>query len=568
MISVYHKKTSIDLGPRKIELLKKYKWIVNRGRKDPVWFIEKFLDVQLTDFQRWIIASSWTKQTVCWVCSRNTGKSFLAALYMMARAILFPSSKIWIMSYTANQAQDTFTKIEDIAKHNVSSVSNENCIFMNEVVKSQANSDGFTHDKQNYRTVLFNGSTITTLVGKGESVVGKRSNLSVFDEAALISDDFFVRAEPFTTQSSDFVTGESIDMEVYPNNLPNQNLYISSAGDTSGHLWAVYKDCAKRMAMGFDDCFVADISCELPLHPTINGKKYPPLFDKAKVDSMMRSNPYRALREYYNLFDQTGGTDMVIGRDAILRNEQNYLPVFKNRNPDAIYGLFYDPSHQLDNSFVLIGEFFKDPEKGWMVRLINGINLLHTLPNGDKKPMRTPEQLEWIRRLMLDYNGDYEEWEKIHMAIDPGSGGGGMIYSDFLIQEWQDEFGRWHHGVIDMDDEASALEADKFPMAVKGVLQLPSAIKFKNDQYAAVSEMVSQDLVIFPPSLPGNGKLNIDGKKVTLTKEETRALLEMDLMKEEVLLMRKTKTEAGNIRYALQADKQRSAHKIIVRKWV
>lgn len=259
---------------------------------------------------------------------------------------------------------------------------------------------------------------------------------------------------------------------------------------------------------------------------------------------------------------------MVIGRDAILRNEQNYLPVFKNRNPDAIYGLFYDPSHQLDNSFVLIGEFFRDPEKGWMVRLINGINLLHTLPNGDKKPMRTPEQLEWIRRLMLDYNGDYEEWEKIHMAIDPGSGGGGMIYSDFLIQEWQDEFGRWHHGVIDMDDEASALEADKFPMAVKGVLQLPSAIKFKNDQYAAVSEMVSQDLVIFPPSLPGNGKLNIDGKKVTLTKEETRALLEMDLMKEEVLLMRKTKTEAGNIRYALQADKQRSAHKVIVRKWV
>ena len=40
-----------------------------------------------------------------------------------------------------------------------------------------------------------------------------------------------------------------------------------------------------------------------------------------------------------------------------------------------------------------------------------------------------------------------------------------------------------------------------------------------------------------------------------------RALLEMDLLREEITMMRKTKTEAGNIRYALQADVQRKAHK-------
>ena len=89
------------------------------------------------------------------------------------------------------------------------------------------------------------------------------------------------------------------------------------------------------------------------------------------------------------------------------------------------------------------------------MRLVNGINLLQELPNGDKKPMRSPEQLAWVRQLMLDYNGPYEEYDKIHVAVDPGAGGGGMIYSDFLIQEWQDENGRWHHGVIDMEDESS-----------------------------------------------------------------------------------------------------------------
>ncbi len=79
--------------------------------------------------------------------------------------------------------------------------------------------------------------------------------------------------------------------------------------------------------------------------------------------------------------------------------------------------------------------------------------------------------------------------------------------------------------------------------------------------FSALSEMSQEDLIIWPKSLPSNGKVEIDGKLVTLTLEETKSLLEIDLMKEEIWMMRKTKTEAGNIRYALQADKQRTAHK-------
>lgn len=558
MISVYTKQTEINLGPRKIELLEKYTNIVNRGRKDPVWFIQNFLGVELTDFQKWIINSAWTKQTVCLVCSRNTGKSFIASLYIMARAILFPSSKIYIMSGTLKQAQDTFTKMEDIAKHNINSVKGGECIFANEVVRNQANTDGFLHDKQGYSTELYNGSTIVTLVGKAESVIGKRSNLSVYDEAAIISEEFFSRTEPFTAQSADFATG--VDMGVYPKNLPNQNLYLSSAGTTNDRLYRVYKDCAKRMAMGFDDCFVADISCEIPLNPTINGKKYPPLFNRDEVDRMMRSNPYRGLREYYNLFDQMGGTDLVVSRDMVLRSEQEYLPVFSNQNEDSIYGIIFDPALQADNAFVLIPEYFKDPDRGWMMKIVNGINLLQTLPNGDKKPMRSTEQLEEIHNLMRRYNGKHEEYKKIHVMIDPGSGGGGRIHADYLIQEWKDEFGIWHHGIYDDNDETSKLESVKFPKAIPGVLSLPSAVKYKNEMFSALSEMAQEDLIIWPKSLSTNGKIEIDGAWVSLTTEEQRALLEIDLLKEEIWMMRKTKTEAGNVRYALQVDKQRTAH--------
>ena len=208
MISVYNKEIAINLGPRKIELLDSYCAVINRGRKDPVWFIENFLGVQLMDFQKWIINSAWTKETVCLVCSRNTGKSFIASLYIMTRSILFPGCKIWIMSQTAKQAQDTFRKMEDLAKHNIDSVKGGDNIFANEVIKNNANTDGFLHDKQGYSTMLHNLSSIVTLVGKAENVVGKRSNLSVYDEAALIDEEFFSRTEPFTTQSADFATGE------------------------------------------------------------------------------------------------------------------------------------------------------------------------------------------------------------------------------------------------------------------------------------------------------------------------------------------------------------------------
>lgn len=561
MVSVYKRKTDIGLGPRRVELLQRYQTLVNRGREDPAWFIETFFDVKLLDYQKWMVNNAWTKKTVVFLCSRNTGKSFISGLYMMARALLFPSSKIWIMSGNASQAQDTFTKIEDLAKHNITSVKNDDCIFLNEILKG-SNGDGFVHKPDSYSVQLYNGSTITTLVGRAESIVGKRSDLSVFDEAGIMSRDFFVRTEPFTTQSKDFVTGEGIDLDIYPQMLPTQNLYLSSAGDTNGRLWEVYKDCAKRMMMGFDDCFVADIGCDIPLNPTMHGKKYAPLFDKSKVDSMMRTNPYRALREYYNIFDQIGGTDMVIGRDVILRNEKEYLPVFSNLDEEVIYGLFYDPALQADNSFCLIAEYRNTKKNGWVMRLVNGINLLQTLPNGDKKPMRSTEQLEWIRRLMLKYNGKYQEYEKIHLSIDPGSGGGGRIYGDFLIQEWQDENGNWHHGVIDENDDDFKQEAEKYPLVVPGVLTfMESQGGGKTNQYNAVQEMCNQDLVTFPKPPPYDGKLcDESGMIHELSPEEISALTEIDLLKEELCLMRKTKTEAGNIKYALVADRARSAH--------
>lgn len=181
MISVYSKKTEIELSQRKIEVIEKYNKIIQYGRINPVWFIENVFKVELLDYQKWVIMNSWTTEKAIWVCSRNTGKTFMGSLYIMAKNLLFPSFETWLMSLTAGQAQGLFKKMEDIAKHNIASLVGSSDVFKNEVIKSQANTDGFLHGQTSYKCELYNGSAITSLVGKPETIVGKRSNLNAYD---------------------------------------------------------------------------------------------------------------------------------------------------------------------------------------------------------------------------------------------------------------------------------------------------------------------------------------------------------------------------------------------------
>lgn len=76
------------------EYLKILQW----GRKYPTRFIEKILEIQLTDHQKYILLSAWIARDVCIVASRSSGKSFLMAVYIMARCLLFPNYVVALMA--------------------------------------------------------------------------------------------------------------------------------------------------------------------------------------------------------------------------------------------------------------------------------------------------------------------------------------------------------------------------------------------------------------------------------------------------------------------------------------
>lgn len=553
MISVYANKTAIEANPRRIEAMQKYNKLIAWGRANPTRFIELVFKIELIDYQKWLILNTWTAEKAVWVCSRNAGKSFLMGVYIMAKALLFPKFYVYIMSNVGSQAQDSFLKIENIAKHNIASLIGTSDVFFNELVKSNANSDGFTHGSSSYECSLYNGSTITSLVGKAQNIVGKRSNLNIYDEAGKIDKDFFALTEPFTTQNIDFKTGGGYDTKVFPLGIQTQNLYASSAEGVDSHLWDMYKDCAKNMLMGVPGFFAADINCDLPLKPYINGIEVNPLLKQSEIDAAMRTNERRALREYYNIFDTSGGSDAAVSRSSILRNTKRYLPIDRHQGGNHKYIICWDPARTNDNSTVLIAEEYEDKDKGTKLKLVNSINLIEVISPTLKKPLPTPEQVDWIRKLIVLYNGDAPDYQNVKVYLDGGSGGGKNI-PDYLVQDWVDETGQLRRGIIDKESDIGKQLAPKFPHA-KECLQIiiPNSPKdIRNLMFEAMGEMTSQDLIDFPDTdLREEVKELDDGTTKRLTKEEVRALVEFDLLKEEIMAVQKFKTSEGNIKFAL-----------------
>ena len=120
----------------KMDLVEFLQW----GRRNPSRFIEEVFNVQLMDYQRYLIDNSWNKPFVAWAMSRNGGKSVLAALFIMAKMLLIPGFKAYILAGVGSQSIELFTKMEQFAMKNIASFTNLNDVFeltndMNENIK-------------------------------------------------------------------------------------------------------------------------------------------------------------------------------------------------------------------------------------------------------------------------------------------------------------------------------------------------------------------------------------------------------------------------------------------------
>ena len=404
-------------------------------------------------------------------------------------------------------------------------------VFKNEIQIHNSAGDGFSHSSNGFNYNLYNGSYTQTLNSNIDKKRGARGNV-IFDECGFLSEEMMNVYGAFAIVNKSFKSGrdgngnmiDSVRLRTLPKEIPNQLFYISSASSTDTKFYSFFREFSKRMFMGDKRYFVAVITCDIPLHPTIRGKLMNPLFESSIIESELRTNPDKARRQYYCEFTTDAGTDAIIKRSVIVRNEETRKPLLFNDTGDKKFVICYDPARSRDNSVILVAEIYDyiriDGSIDKRMRFVNCINLVD-VGKKIKSPMQTPDQIKYLKKVIDDYNGGADAYGNIiGVFVDAGSGGGGVNIADFLMPDWTDKDGIIHRGLI--DKEYSAEYVKKFPNAVDKLI-LVSPSQYKSEMFESMIELMNQDKVSFTSPYDNKDYLtvfDIDEKQTSNKREK------------------------------------------------
>ena len=593
---VFIKPNDYSMSQRKLERYEQIAKIKAYYQRNPVKFMQEVLGAELFDAQAYCVQMSWNKPYVLWVCSRGFGKSSIIDLILMTKGMLFNNYWSYIASGSGDQAIQTFKTLENIANRNIESMTCLTDVFKQQIEIKNAAGDGFVHNPSGHFYSLYNGSFTKTLNSNVDRRRGARGNLVVFDECGWLDQNMMQVYAAFTIVNKDLKLGGNIDSETIkaiPKEIPNQLFYISSASSIDTPFYEKYRDFSKQMILGNKDYFVADINCDVVIRGTVGGKIYPAsLLTQETVDAEMRNNQEKAMREYYNRFTEDGGVNQIIKRALITRNSYVRPPILYNETSKRKFVLAYDPARSTDNSILSIGELKYDEQRGYTMDIVNCISFVD-IGLKRKTPMMTQDQINEIHKILLDYNGDVVDYDNIEIFLaDAGSGGGGNSWvRDALIVDWTDVNGVTHKGLIDKDYAPEYVS--RYPNT-SNKLKLIEPSKYKSEMFEALIKMVEANLITFTDTYDNRGYLSINEvdqnaliknrtsimakldqenlsqseyedrleeelskldiskyKTYKLSPDEEVALKQIDMMKEEIVNICRTKRESGKDMFKL-----------------
>lgn len=545
--TVYVKPGTYAMSSRKLEALIEIAYIQRYYQCNPVRFIDNFFNIELLDAQAYIVQRTWNCPNVLVLASRGFGKSTVIDLIVMAKDMLFNNIWTYIASGTGGQAEQTFTKLEQIANDGIDEMrGSTGYIFKNEVEINNAAGDGFSHGSNGFKYSLYNGSFTQTLNSNIDAKRGARGSV-IFDECGFLSAEMLKVYGAFAAVNKNFALGKdrdghSIDpirLRTFATNIPNQKFYISSASSTDTEFYRLYREFSKKQLMGDRDYCVVQVDCDVVLRPTKHGEVVNALLTRSTIETEMRTNPEKARREYYCEFTSDAGALAIIKRGTIARNSETRVPLLYNDTNQKKFIIAYDPARSRDNSVILVMEIYVDAKtnqhKG---RIVNCVNLID-VGKKRKSPMQTPDQIKYLKELILDYNGDAPDYENIEaVLIDAGSGGGGVNIADYLMEDWVDNKGITHRGLIDR--EYSADYVSKYPNAINKV-KLMSPTQYKSIMCEALIECMNMDLISFTTDYDNKGYLTLfetDEKELNKAKKEIENKLKTQHLSDDELAIR------------------------------
>ena len=216
-------------------------------RANPHRFAEDYLNVKLRLFQKILLLMMNLSNYFCYIAARGQGKSFLLAIFCCVRCILYPGTKIVVVSGTRGQASNILEKIRDELMPNSPLLKNE--IDMMRISPSVA------------EVLWKNGSTIKVATASDNSR-GMRSNILLVDEYRMV-DKGVLDTVLRRFVSSPRMPGYLHKKEYANLKERNKEIYLSSAYFASHISYQRFRDYAINMMDDTKKFFVCDFPYQL-----------------------------------------------------------------------------------------------------------------------------------------------------------------------------------------------------------------------------------------------------------------------------------------------------------------
>ena len=248
-------------------------------RRNMCQFIQEYLGINLYWYQMILIYLMNAYPAIAVVAARASAKSWVVAVYACAKAILYPKTKVVIMSATKNMSS---LIVEEKIKKELIPRSRRLALEIVDIVNSQ-----------NKTEVKFGNDSSIVVVPALESGLGNRSSLLIFEEFRRIPKDIVDRiAIPFQqVRPAEYRTlpqySEMQELDEEPTTV-----YISSSGASTEWIYPLCTGLVEDYYKDKSGCFVA-LDLAIVLKHRIKSKQQ---LEKAKRDA----DPITWFLEYEN----------------------------------------------------------------------------------------------------------------------------------------------------------------------------------------------------------------------------------------------------------------------------
>ena len=252
--------------------------IYSVSRKYPVIGAKKLLNIDLAYYQKDILNKLWNNKYPLLNCSRRTGKTFLCAVYISLRCLMYPDTKVIIFAPVFNQAQTLFLLVEEIYK---------NSLLMQTETSSRPK-----HGSSEWRLKFKNGSKISAMT-LSDSKRSKGANIIIVDEYGFPIRGSMNKMVDSIVKPMLFTKSESA--ENLEGHIGNQ-LIISS---TSTFKW---NDFYKKVMEYEDNISNGKDNYTIVSYDVIDGLKGGKFENELVINEFKNADPITRKMEYLNIF--------------------------------------------------------------------------------------------------------------------------------------------------------------------------------------------------------------------------------------------------------------------------